>query len=89
MKFGDLVEFIKDFGSGLRSHSTEYIEFELREQENILALLLFSSFLGVPSPPSDLALRLMPHMIRELYVMGSRAREMDDISGQIASLFVD
>jgi len=28
-------------------------------------------------------------MIRELYVMSSRAGEMDDISGQIASLFVD
>jgi len=34
-------------------------------------------------------MRLMPHMIRELYAMGSRAGEMDDISGQIASLFVD
>jgi len=28
-------------------------------------------------------------MIRELYVMSSRAREMDDISGQIAGLFID
>jgi len=84
-----LREFVRDFGSGLRAHSTEYVEFELRELENILALLLFSSFLGMPSPPSDLSSRLMPHMAREMYVMGSRAGEMDDISGQIGGLFVD
>jgi hypothetical protein len=82
-------EFFRGIGSGLRSHSTEYVEFELREMENILALLLFSSFLGLPSPPSDLSLRLMPHMVREMYVMGSRAGELDDISGQIAGLFID
>ncbi len=83
-----LKELIQGFGSGLRSHSTEYVEFELREMENILALLLFSSFLGLPSPPSDLSLRLMPYMVREMYVMGSRAGELDDISGQIAGLFI-
>jgi hypothetical protein len=84
-----LVEFIKDFGSGLRSHSTEYVEFELREMENILALLLFSSFIGLPSPPSDLSLRLMPHMVREMHVMSRRAGDLDDISGEIAGMFVD
>jgi hypothetical protein len=82
-------EFIRDIGSGLRLHSTEYVEFELREMENILALLLYSSFLGLPSPPSDLSLRLMPHMVREMYVMKRAARDLDDISGQIAGLFID
>ena len=57
--------------------------------ENILALLLFSSFLGLPSPPSDLSLRLMPHMVREMYVMSRRAGEFDDIAGQIAGMFID
>ncbi len=84
-----LYEFIRDFGSGLRSHSTEYVEFELREMENILALLLFSSFLGMPSPPSDLTSRLMPHMVREMYVMGSRSGDLDDIAGQVSGLFID
>ncbi len=89
MKLSKLWEFIRDVGSGLRSHSTEYVEFELREMENILALLLYSSFLGMPSPPSDLSLRLMPHMVREMYVMSRTARNLDDISGQIAGLFID
>jgi len=84
-----LVEFLRGFGSGLRSHSTEYVEFELREMENILGLLLFSSFVGLPSPPSDLSLRLMPHMVRELHVMSRRAGDLDDITGEIAGMFID
>ena len=82
-------EFIREFGSGLRSHSTEYVEFELRERENILALLLFSSFLGIASPPTDLSVRLMPHMVRELHVMGRRAGDLDDIAGEVCGLFMD
>ena len=81
--------FLEGFGGGLRANSTEYIEFELRELENISALLLFSSFLGLPSPPSDLSLRLMPHMAREMYVMGRRAKDLDDISGEVAGLFLE
>jgi len=82
-------DFLEGFGGGLRANSTEYIEFELRELENISALLLFSSFLGLPSPPSDLSLRLLPHMTREMYVMGRSARDLDDIAGEVAGLFVD
>ena len=84
-----IIGFLRDFGSGLRSHSTEYVEFEIREMENILALLLFSSFVGLPSPPSDLSLRLMPHMVRELHVMSRRAGDLDDITGEIAGMFID
>ncbi len=89
MVFKILWDIVRSFGSGLRSNSTEYVEFELRELENILALLLFSSFLGMHSPPSDLSLRLMPHMVREMHVMRRRAGDLDDISGQIAGLFID
>ena len=84
-----MIEILKGFGSGLRSHTTEYVEFELREMENVLALLLFSSFLGLPSPPSDLSLRLMPHMVREMHVMSRRAGDLDDIGGEIAGMFID
>jgi hypothetical protein len=84
-----IIGFLRDFGSGLRSHSTEYVEFELREMENILALLLFSSFLGLPSPPSDLSLRLMPYMVREMHVMSRRAGDLDDVAGEVAGMFID
>lgn len=87
MKLQPVRQFLKDFEGGLRSRSTEYIEFELREMENIFSLLLVGSFIGIPSPPSDISVRLMPYIVREMYVMGRRAGDMDDISGEIYGLF--
>ncbi|MMZ71435.1 hypothetical protein D1872_348240 [compost metagenome] len=44
-------------------------------------------FVGIPSPPTTLVIRLLPHMTRELYVMQRRAVEMDDILGELAGMF--
>lgn len=87
MKLQSVWRFLKDFEGGLRSRSTEYIEFELREMENIFSLLLVGSFIGIPSPPSNISIKLMPYIVREMYVMGRRAGDMDDISGEIFGLF--
>ncbi|NJE07372.1 hypothetical protein E3E31_02280 [Thermococcus sp. M39] len=85
--FEGLKAFLKGFFSSFKARSTEYIEFEERELENIFALLLMGSFVGIPSPPTTLVIRLMPHMVRELYVMQRRATDMDDIFGEIAAMF--
>lgn len=87
MKLQSVWRFVKDFEGGLRSRSTEYVEFELREMENIFSLLLVGSFIGIPSPPSNISIKLMPYVVREMYVMGRRAGDMDDISGEIFGLF--
>jgi hypothetical protein len=80
---------LKGFGSGLRYQSTEYLEYELREIENIFSLLLVGSFIGIPSPPSNISIRVLPYLAREMYVMGRKAGEMDDISGEVFGLFID
>ncbi|WP_297466305.1 hypothetical protein [Thermococcus sp.] len=82
-----IQEFLRGVEQSFREQSTEYIEFELRELENVFALLLMGSFIGLPSPPTTLTIRLLPHMARELYVMQRRAEEMDDILGELAGLF--
>lgn len=79
--------FLRGFGESFRDQSTEYIEFEERELENVFALILMGSFIGIPSPPTTLVVRLMPHMVREMYVMQQRAVSMDDIFGEIAGMF--
>lgn len=84
---GDIKAFLKGFLSSFKDQSTEYIEFEERELENVFALILMGSFIGIPSPPTTLVLRLMPHMTRELYVMTRRASTMDDIFGEITGIF--
>jgi len=83
----DIRAFLKGFGSGFKDQSTEYIEFEERELENVFALLLMGDFIGIPSPPTTLVVRLMPHMIRELYVMQQRAVNLDDVFGEVAGMF--
>lgn len=87
MKLQSIWQFLKDFEGGFRRRSTGYVEFELREMENIFSLLLVGSFIGIPSPPSNISIKLMPYIVREMYVMGRRAGHMDDIRGDIFGLF--
>ncbi len=82
-----LKDFLKGFGETFKHQSTEYIEFEERELENVFAIILMGSFIGIPSPPTTLVIRLLPHMTRELYIIQRRAVEMDDILGELAGLF--
>ncbi|ASJ05783.1 MULTISPECIES: hypothetical protein [Thermococcus] len=70
-----------------RHQSTEYIEFELRELENVFALVLMGAFVGIPSPPTTLVIRLMPHMVREIKVMNQRAVDLDDVFAEVAGMF--
>ena len=85
--FENLKAFFKGFFSAFKTGSTEYLEFEERELENVFALVLMGSFIGIPSPPTTLVMRIMPHMVREIYVMQQRAANMDDIFGEIAGMF--
>ncbi len=83
----DVSAFLKGFGSAFKQQSTEYIEFEERELENVFALILMGAFVGIPSPPTTLVVRLMPHMVREMHVMQRRAVDLDDVFGEIAGMF--
>jgi len=70
-----------------KARGSEYIELELRELENIFALIVMGSFIGLPSPPTTVSLRLLPHMGRELLIMSSVSRRLDDMLGEMAGLF--
>ena len=79
--------FLRGFMESFRHQSTEYIEFELRELENVFALVLMGAFVGIPSPPTTLVIRLMPHMVREIKVMNQRAVDLDDVFAEVAGMF--
>ncbi len=80
-KFREIVEGV------FRGKSMEYIGYEERELENVFALLVLGSFVGLPSPPTSISLRLLPHMGRELAIMASVSRRLDDMLGEMAGLF--
>lgn len=83
-RLGKLMEAL----SGIfKSKSTEYIYVELRELENIFTLILLGSFIGLPSPPTTISLRLLPYMAREIVISSSVSRRLDDMLAEVAGLF--
>lgn len=71
----------------LKARSTEYIEIELRELENVFALIILGSFIGLPSPPTTISLRILPHMAKELITMTKISERIDDMLGEMAGIF--
>ncbi|WP_054841516.1 hypothetical protein [Thermococcus peptonophilus] len=51
------------------------IKWEEQELENIFALILFGDYVGLPHPPTGLTYRLLPYVIRELYVMEQKSKK--------------
>ncbi len=57
---------------------------EARELENVFVLLLMGSFTGLPSPPSFLAVELLPYLEHELKVVNRRAEDASDALAELA-----
>jgi len=67
-----------------RAEASEKLEYEIREMENIFALLTLGAFAGLPSPPMQLTLELLPLMERDLLLM---LEKVDTASDPLADLF--
>ncbi len=87
MVFKKISNFLGAIISVFKGRSVEYIEAELRELENVFALIVLGSFIGLPSPPSTISLRLLPYMGKELLVMSRVSERLDDMLGEMAGLF--
>lgn len=73
-----------------REKASEMLEFELKELENIFALLILGGFVGLPAPPAPLALELLPLMERELKIMLARNDlSLDPLGSLVGMLQVD
>ncbi len=70
-----------------RSRAVEAIENELEEMENIFGLLVLGSFVGVPAPPMQISLDLMPHMEKELLLMMEKVDTASQPLSQLFSVF--
>ncbi len=81
--FDFLKSVISDFDTSHREAASALTGIEVKELENIFALLIMGSFVGLPAPPSFLAVELLPFMGRELEVLRSRAGDADDMLAQM------
>jgi hypothetical protein len=69
-----------------RDKATGMLEFELNELENLFVVLIFGSFIGLPSPPAAMAMEILPYLEDELRVMVSRADLAQDPLGAVMGM---
>ncbi|MCG8480428.1 MAG: hypothetical protein MI724_15150 [Spirochaetales bacterium] len=78
-----VVSFFRGLDQVHREKMTSLTAFEARELENMFVLLLLGSFAGMPSPPSFLAVELLPHLEHEIRVLNRRAESSTDALAEI------
>jgi hypothetical protein len=67
------LTFLWEFHKGFELYYMQGIKWEEEELENIFALILFGDYIGLPHPPTELTYRLLPYVVRELYVMEEKS----------------
>ena len=85
-----ILSFLRRIFSGLHASQSENAValtiVEMQELENIFALLLLGSFVGLPSPPTFLAVELLPFMEKELKILNRRAKDADDMLAEMCGV---
>jgi len=86
-----LLYFLKKsfdvFDKAMKEDSTSFIRKQLEEEENIFALITMGIFSGIPSPPTGIVLRILPHMSREISIMIKRSANLDDVFSVLMGTF--
>jgi hypothetical protein len=77
----------RTFDKGMREDATSLIRKQLDEEENVFALLTMGVFSGIPSPPTGVLLRILPHMSREISAMNKKSAGLDDVFSQTLGTF--
>lgn len=70
-----------------RSKAVELAEQELSEMEHSFALLVFGMFVGLPSPPGQITLDLLPVSEKEITLLLNKVDTAHEPLSVLASLF--
>jgi hypothetical protein len=81
-----LRRLIADVGSTQRAKAAALTVAEVAELRNIFALLLLGAFVGLPSPPTFLAVELLPLMEKELQLLNRRAGDACDMLAEMCGI---
>jgi hypothetical protein len=79
-----IVAFWKISDEVARGKAVETLEVEVEEMDHILGILVLGVFIGLPSPPMQISLELMPLMETELLLM---MEKVDTANEPMAQLF--
>jgi hypothetical protein len=78
-----LRRVMTDVGNTQRAKVASLTVAEVTELRNIFALLLLGAFIGMPSPPTFLAVELLPLMEKELQLLNQRAGDACDMLAEM------
>ena len=70
-----------------RSKAVELAEQELSEMEHTFAILVFGMFVGLPSPPGQITLDLLPDSEKEIMLLLRKVDTAHEPLSVLASLF--
>lgn len=84
--FSALKGFFSAISASHRERAVALTAMEVEELENIFALLMVGSFVGLPSPPTFIAMELLPSLKNELHVLGRRAEDSCDMLAEICGM---
>ena len=90
MKPGTILNSIKDklghIDAGIRAQAVTTVEWECHELEHVFALIVLGALIGLPSPPLQITLDLMPHMEDEVLLMLSKIETARGPLSDLASM---
>ncbi len=69
-----------------RERAVETLEWEVGEMENIFSLLVLGSIIGIPAPPVQVTLELLPLMEREVLIMTNKVSTASDPLAEVFSV---
>ena len=70
----------------MRGKAVETIEYEVGELDNIFAILVLGVFIGIPSPPIQITMELLPDMEKEFEIMLEKVSTAHDPLGDLFSV---
>ena len=82
-----LVKGWNYYDSMARSTMVDKIEYELGEMENMFGLIVLGSFVGLPSPPMNLTLDLLPEMEKHFLLMLNKVDSAESPMSDLLSAF--
>jgi len=83
---GKIVSVLKVTDEVMRSKAVETIEYEVEELDNIFAILVLGTFIGIPSPPIHITMELLPEMEKEFEIMLEKVSTAHDPLGDLFSV---
>ncbi len=82
-----LLGLWNSYDSISRNSFVDKLEYETGEMENVFGLLVLGSFIGLPSPPMQITLDLLPEMEKHFVLMLNKVDTAESPLSDLLSTF--